>query len=100
MMNRQTFNPKDIEEILARKPSPENYKSKKSDLLEIAKSIGIGVIEIIKSLPTAACLLLSVIPTSYTKTKNNEDDSHSEKEGYRTGHSGFGYYDSNDKKLD
>ena len=48
-MSEEKFNPQDIEEILSRPPSSDSHKVKKSDIPEIAKSIGIGAIEIAKA---------------------------------------------------
>lgn len=53
-MSEEKFNPQDIEEILSRPPSSDSHKVKKGDIPEIAKSIGIGAIEIAKALPAIA----------------------------------------------
>ncbi|HBS6010647.1 hypothetical protein [Klebsiella pneumoniae] len=82
-MSEEKFNPQDIEEILSRPPYSDSHKVKKGDIPEIAKSIGIGAIEIVKALPILAFGALS-ISTKHTPIT---------KAGYRDGSEGYGYYD-------
>ncbi len=67
----------------SRPPSSDSHKVKKGDIPEIAKSIGIGAIEIVKALPILAFGALS-ISTKHTPIT---------KAGYRDGSEGYGYYD-------
>ncbi|MEM0653364.1 hypothetical protein AAFL31_16315 [Klebsiella huaxiensis] len=85
-MNGEKFNPQDIEEILSRPPSSDSHKVKKGDIPEIAKSIGIGAIEIAKALPALAFGAFSLS----SKQKHNP-------RGYRFGDRGYGYYDEMDR---
>lgn len=86
MMSSQGFDPKDLEEICAKKPS--KYKMKRADFKELGRNIMLGSVDVAIGCLGAAALTVAAVGALNNQPKN----SSKLKDGFRDGHSGYGYY--------
>ena len=89
MASKPDFNTdNDLAEIIQRVSEARPYRLKKADYLEIAKSLTIGSIEVVKG---AVCVA-AVAAVSVNLTKSEEEIQKENEDGYRDGIAGYGFY--------
>lgn len=85
-MSSQGFDPKDLEEFCSRKPS--KFKMKKADFKELSRNIMLGSVDVAIGCLGAAVLTVGAVGALNSQSKNGSKL----KDGFRDGHSGYGYY--------
>lgn len=89
-MSSQGFDPKDLEEICAKKP--HKYKMNKADYQELGKNLLLGSVDIAVGSVSAAALTASVFMTDETDQSPSQ-----QKNGWCHGSQGWGNYVNGEK---
>lgn len=85
-MDSKKFDPKDLEDICARKRT--QFKMKKADFKELGRNTLLGSVDLVIGVLGAAVLTAGAL-NNKASSKNKTDDLGY---GYKNGNQGYGYY--------
>lgn len=85
MTQKPDFNAdKDLAEIIQRVSEARPYRLKKADYLEIAKSLAIGSIEVVKGAVSVAAVVVTSVDLSEAKESNSYSEASIIEENFKT----------------
>ncbi|AHM72155.1 hypothetical protein [Yersinia hibernica] len=83
------FDPKDLEDICSRKRI--KFKMKKADYKELGRNLLLGSVDVSIGCLGAAAIVAGTVADLKNSSKH-ANQNHELKDGFRDGHSGYGYY--------
>ncbi|MDR3430758.1 MAG: hypothetical protein P4L95_02430 [Rouxiella aceris] len=88
-MSEKGFNPKDLEDICSRPRT--KFKMKKADYKELGRNVLLGSVDVAIGCVGAAVLTVGAAGSLKNQSKHIKNSRKIE-DGFRDGHSGYGYY--------